>query len=459
MKEKFLGWVVLAVVLSFFATSCSNDDDEGSGKETPAVVNPGTPQRTYSLNWKITNDNRPQTSLKDQFGGILACEFNQIIFEYNSVGPDMKTPVRMTGTINIPRKIFNKENDARHLLLYNQFTHAQNGEKMSEDSGNELGLFMTESLDCIAISTDSYGWTLTKDKPQAYCCPEIYAVEQLDCYDAAMEILKSKGYKVDKLPISNCGYSSGGMLSIGVQKFVDEKRPDLSIAFTGVGSSPYDINAVWQNYVETNFTGYMCSMPLIMVAYNETYNMGFKYDQIFKQPLCDHIQDWILSKKYCTGDINDRIGRDKPVDQVLTDAARDWTKGLGKVMHDKFDENSLCGPNANWQPDTKTHYYVMHSAGDKYMDKSVSEMMANYLKKKGCTNVVTDFADYGNHCEAAILVFCYNTFYLMEYSDGVMDQDAAELNGQLIKLLVDVQTHPEKYKELFDSIKSLFDGQ
>ena len=115
--------------------------------------------------------------MKDQFGGILACEFNQIIFEYNSVGPDMKTPVRMTGTINIPRKIFNKENDARHLLLYNQFTHAQNGEKMSEDSGNELGLFMTESLDCIAISTDSYGWTLTKDKPQAYCCPEIYAAE------------------------------------------------------------------------------------------------------------------------------------------------------------------------------------------------------------------------------------------------------------------------------------------
>ena len=460
MKEKFFGGVVLAVVMAFFATSCSSDDNEGSGSVNPPVVNvnPGTPQRAYSLDWKITNENRPQVSMKDQLGGALASEFNQIIFEYTSVGPDMKTPVRLTGTVNIPRKIFNKQNDARHLLLYNQFTHAKNGEKMSEESGNELGIYMHETLDCIAISTDGYGWTLTKDKPQPYCCPEIYAVEQMDCYDAAMEILKSKGYKVDNLPLSNCGYSSGGMLSIGVQKFVDEQRPDVSIAFTSVGSSPYDINAVWENYVETNFTGYMCSMPLIMVAYNETYNMGFKYDQIFQQPLCDHIQDWILSKNLTTGSINQQIGVGKPVDQVLTEAARDWTKGLGKVMHDKFDENSLCGPHANWQPDTKTHYYVIHSAGDKYMDKGVSEMMANYLKKKGCTNVVTDFEDYGNHCDAAILVFCYNTYYLMENADGVTDQDVAALNGQLVKLLTDIQAHPEKYKELLDMLKSLFEG-
>ena len=55
-----------------------------------------------------------------------------------------------------------------------------------------------------------------KDKPQAYCSHEIQAVAQLDCYDAAMEILKQKGYKVEELPINSIGYSSGGMLAVAI---------------------------------------------------------------------------------------------------------------------------------------------------------------------------------------------------------------------------------------------------
>ena len=44
--------------------------------------------------------------LADLAGGQFKSECDQIIFEYNSVGPDLKTPVRLTGSISMPCAVF-----------------------------------------------------------------------------------------------------------------------------------------------------------------------------------------------------------------------------------------------------------------------------------------------------------------------------------------------------------------
>lgn len=414
-------------------TACINEDNV-------VKVDPGLPERSYSLDWKITNEDRQRVIwdgiLSDQF----KMEFDQIIFEYNSVGPDLKTPVRLTGSINMPRNVFKKEMQPRHLMILTQWTHANKKERFSLDGKEELGFFMNGAQGVIAISSDLYGWTLTEKEPQAYCCPEVTAVETLDCWDAAMEILKSKGYQIDGLPISNIGYSSGGMQAIGIQRFIDEHRPDIQVTFTGVGASPYDINTVWKNYVETNVTGYVCAFPLILVAYNETYHLGINYKDVFLPPLCDHIQDWILSKDFYTPDINSRIGNEKKVNEILTPAALDWTKGVGKVMYNKFKQNSLCDPDSKWQPSKKTQFYVMHSTKDTYMDWHVSEKMANFLKERGC-KVQTDFADYGDHNYYGGVMFAIETVMLLETSDS--QEDSQEVISMVQTLANMLKENPE----------------
>ena len=175
---------ILASVISLSGlclgfSSCT-DEKVGEGEKESVNVNAGTPQRTYSLDWEIKNPDRQRTVLADLAGGQFRSECDQIIFEYNSVGPDLKTPVRLTGSISMPRAVFNKEKDPRHLLIVTQWTHASRNERLTLNTQSELEFFLNSYQNTIAISSDLYGWTLTADMPQAYCCPEITAVEKLD---------------------------------------------------------------------------------------------------------------------------------------------------------------------------------------------------------------------------------------------------------------------------------------
>ncbi len=408
----------------------------GSSEESDIDPTIGTPQRKYSLDWKIVNHDRQMVCLEAVTNGMLRGDFDQIIFEYTSVGPDLKTPVRLTGSINMPRNVFNKTITARQLMMLTQWTHASRLERLTQNTQYELEVYMNPASRVIAISSDLYGWTLTADQPQAYCCPEITAIESLDCWDAAMEILSEKGYDVSDLPITNIGYSSAGMQAIGIQRFIDEHRPDIKIALTAAGASPFDISTVWINYVKSNYTSYVCALPLTMVAYNETYHLGLDYKDIFLPPLCDHIQDWILAKAYNTDAINELIGIDKPVDQILTPAARDWSQGIGRQMYDKFIENSLCAASTKWQPNRDTQFFIMHSEGDTYMDWHVSQQMALFLVQRGC-KVVTDFSNSGDHVFNGALNFLFTSCLMMEFSDSQEDsQSVIEIVQSIIEMIM-----------------------
>ena len=386
---------------------------------------------TYDLDAQVVQT-RSCHALAGLADDILNLHFNQIIFEYTSVGPDMKTPVRLTGVISMNPAVFTKQAAPRALMFYNEFTTAKHGERTSQNEIDDVGFYMNKYQNLIAVSADLYGWTLTEDKPQAYCCPEITAQESIDCWDAAMGILRDMGYAIDGLHTFNVGYSSGGFSAIALQRYVDEKRPDLHWDLTAAGAAPFDICTIYENYVETDFSGYICALPLMMVAYKETYNMDFSYSDVFQEPLASHIQDWILSKDYGTWDSNNLIGTER-ISEVLTPAALDYTTGVGKVVYDKFRSNSLCGPGQDWQPSTQTKFFIMHSAGDKYMDYGVGIEMADYLESKGC-QVETDFANTGNHVYYGLLTFTGGTILRMEEMLG----DSENIT---------------KIKEMFDQVK------
>ena len=267
-KRLSLQATIMAAILicSHVFTACSNNDDN-----TGSILG-----RTYSLNQKITN-RRECHALQMIANDALNLKFRQIVFEYTSVGPDMKTPVRLTGVISMNPAVYNKDEAPRGLMLYNEFTCAKHGERTSQNEIDDIGLYMNKYQNLIMVSADLYGWTLTEDKPQAYCCPEITSVETIDAWDAAMQILKDEGYAISGLPTFNVGYSSGGFSALAVQRYCDEKRPDIHWNLTSGGAAPFNLHSVYISNITSPTSGYACSFPLVVVAYKETYHMDFDY--------------------------------------------------------------------------------------------------------------------------------------------------------------------------------------
>lgn len=424
MKKHNL-WMLILFCGVMFASCSDNDYDPDQ-------------EREYSLDQNVTG-RRECHALKNIADDALNLKFRQIIFEYTSLGPDMKTPVRLTGVISMNPAVYNKEAAPRGLVLYNEFTCAKHGERTSQNEIDDIGLYVNKYQNLILVSADLYGWTLTEDKPQAYCCPEITSVETMDAWDAAMRILKDEGYAIDGLPTFNVGYSSGGYSAIAVQRYCDQRRPDIHWTLTSAGAAPFDLHSVYISNITSPTSGYACSFPLVVVAYKETYNLDFEYSDVFVEPLASNIQKWILSKDYGTWDINKLIAggdeaksKDCPVEMILTPDALNPESALSKKLASKLRENSLCGEGQTWQPSTKTKYFIMHSAGDKYMDWHVGEEMANYLKGHGC-NVETEFEDWGNHVDYGLFLHIGRTILMME--DCMPDKD--DVREQAIKGAID----------------------
>lgn len=414
MKRSFYSLLTIFALFSVACLSSCKDDE-------PANPQP-TPQRDYDLNPKLIESGLHKRGLEGkipaQYEEILDLQFYQYVFEYTSVGPDMKTPVRLTGVLSMNPAVYNREVAPKDLVLYNEYTTSKKGERTSQNELDDISMYVNKLHNCIAISADLYGWTLTEDKPQAYCCTEITAQETVDCWDAAMQILKELDFNVEGLPLYNVGYSSGALGAMAVQRYVDQKRPDIEFKATMVGGGPLDLEAIYKDYIETDTTGYVCSLPLMLVAYKETYNLPFSYNELFQEPLASHINDWILSKKYSTQGtpedpgLNILIGPEKHVSEILTPEACDTTSAIAQAVLKKFRENSVCGPYQNWQPSKKTKFFVYHSIGDLYITHKVSVEMADYLESKGC-DVVRMIEDDGNHVFNGLFYFIAESQLIM----------------------------------------------
>ena len=402
-------------------TSCSNDDKP---VVPDTAVNPGTPQRTYDLSPRVVEE-RTITGMKELAGGILANEFRQIIVEYTSVGPDLKTPVRLTGSISMHPGVFGGQDAPRAVVVYNEYTNAKHRERASQDVYDELSLYCNAQQHFIVLAADLYGWTLTEDRPQTYCCPDVIGTETLDFYDAAMQVLDQRGYVHQGLPRLNVGYSGGGFSAMAVQKFVDEQRPDIDFLATAAGAAPFDINTVYRQLLSDGVSGYPCSVPLVVVALNETYGLGLDYGDIFAKPLADNVAQWILSKDYNTWEINALIAGDTEtaghcdISRIITPQAMNLESTVGRRLTEAFRRYSLCGEGIDWQPSRNTHFYLLHSAADNYLGWQVGQEMADYLESKGC-DVSADFEDYDGHVENGLLFFNFGALLSFE---NALDSD------------------------------------
>ena len=141
MKKNIL-WILASIMTcSIGFVSCDKDDNPSNENETENTGKPGTSGRSYDLNPKVV-EVREVTGLESVLEGALAITFKQIVVEYTSVGPDLKTPVRLTGSINMTPAVYAKKNKARCLNIYNQYTTAKHRERITQDLLDDVAFFV-----------------------------------------------------------------------------------------------------------------------------------------------------------------------------------------------------------------------------------------------------------------------------------------------------------------------------
>lgn len=304
-----------------------------------------------------------------------------INFVYPSVDP-RGNAISLSGTIIIPNNIYNGEDKSDGILLYNHYTIADKTEAPSKGTFSVeavlLGSFLKPNY--ILVESDFYGFGATERFPQAYLYGQTNAVATIDALKAARQLLEEMGIDAGKY-LFNLGYSSGGFDSMATQKEVDNNhRGEIKFDKTFSGGGPCDLSVVYRNYVNEDAIIYLCAVPLMIVSFNESGEMGMDYKEVFQPPLADHIDDWLLSKQYDTWTINGKIGEGTLVSQMLQPEYCDLGSDKAVAMMKLFDSMSN---NGNWNPDPNDNIYLIHSRDDEYVTFGAARAMVDYLEKKG----------------------------------------------------------------------------
>ncbi len=303
-----------------------------------------------------------------------------INFVYPSVDPFGKS-ITLSGSIIIPENIFNGNCKSEGILLFNHFTVANKDEAPTRGYYQLEGMFLANPLNpnYIIIESDFYGFGVTERFPQAYLYGQINAKATLDCLEPAKRILEARGIDYGPL-LFNLGYSSGGFDAMATLKEADMNRPEVKFDKTYAGGGPYDLAAVYRDYVNTDTISYLAAVPLLLVSFNESGNLGLKYSDVFKPLLADNIDEWILSKNYATWDIIDLIGRDKKVSDMLQPAYTNLFSLNALRMLLSLNKQSIA---TNWLPNTDNQIFLLHSTDDEYVTFQAARNLTDFLTLNG----------------------------------------------------------------------------
>ena len=300
---------------------------------------------------------------------------------YPSVDPSGE-PITLSGIIVIPKNILDCCAPSDGILLVNHFTIANYREAPTEGYAFLEAMLLANPLapNYIMVESDFYGFGTSVRFPQAYLFGQANAKASIDGLVAAKQLLDEMGIDYGKY-LFNVGYSSGGFDALAVQKEVDNNhRGEIKIDKTFAGGSPSDLMAVYEDYVNTDAITYLVSVPLMLVSYKESANMEIDYNDVFQPWLAEHIDEWILSKEYSTQPINDKIGREKKVSDMLQPAFTNVNGPEAAPMVDLMKAFSLA---TDWNVDTEANIYLFHSRDDDYVTFQAARSLTDYLTDNG----------------------------------------------------------------------------
>lgn len=280
-------------------------------------------------------------------------------------------PVIASGIISYP-----KNGEFKGVIVGEHYTMAAKRDAPSQ------AMYTIESfyafLGYVVISPDYIGLGATADLPQPYLNVKSAGQVSADMLFAAREYMDSIQKPIKK-EIYIVGYSEGGAVALSFQKMAEEQYADeIPIKRVIAGGGPYDLTAFFKYCIETDKTGFPCSIPLAVVGLDYGDNLQLDYTKVFQGPLLQHYKEWICSKDYNTTAINKYINSYILSEFMHPDMFKPEMNPEFNKLCDSFKKNSLI----DWTP--RNPLLLVHGEADTYVPFLNATKAYESFKAKGC---------------------------------------------------------------------------
>ena len=299
----------------------------------------------------------------------------------------------------------------KRLILVSHYTICSNAEAPSNCFSLE-GILVRMGYGLIIPDYMGYGVTAKQVHP--YLVMDLTARNVLDMYHAVKPWLKAVGMEPEQPEIMLMGYSQGGANTMAVEHLIeteywaDEDPQQVKIHRVFAGGGPYDVKATYERFVNTDTASYPVAVPLVVQGMILGNNLDIKMTDLMQPWLYDHLDEWVNSKRYTSGQINGLIGT-KVTHEMLTDEAMDQTSWKVSELQKAMVQNSIT--SYNWIPEAPV--YIAHSMDDE----TVPFANAAHAKSKWSNaNITYNFGHYGGHVKTC-LRFIYSVQSLLEQEE------------------------------------------
>ena len=310
----------------------------------------------------------------------------EIVGTYPSYDNDWN-PITLSGKVMLPKK-----GHPKRMILVSHYTVCSNAEAPSNCFSLE-GVLV--NLGYGLIIPDYMGYGITANEVHPYLVMDMTARNVVDMYLAVRPWLDA----IDRLPedpkLDLMGYSQGGANTMAVQHLIEtEYFDDSSLDFISLhrvfaGGGPYDVKATYERFVNTDTAGYPVAVPLVLQGMIKGNKLKMELSDMMKPRLCDHMDDWINSKKFTSAQINQLIGT-KVTHELLTDEAMMQKSEKVAELYKAMTANSIVAQN--WEPEASV--YIMHSMDDETVPYTNATRAKSKWKE---ANITYNFGHYGGH--------------------------------------------------------------
>ena len=294
-------------------------------------------------------------------------------------------PITLSGKVLLPAK-----GKIKNMVIVSHWTIGANRECPSECFPLE-GILAAKGY--AVVMADYIGYGVTANRVHPYMHIESTARSVVDMALAVKPYLNAIDRKPESDEVILVGYSQGGSTTLGVMKILqDEYSTEFPIKMVYAGGGPYDLAATFDVAMLEDKTGIPCAIPMIVQGVNEGEFLELELSDFFKPILMEHLDEWVNSKCYTVGEINQMLNA-KNVSDLMTDVGRDKRNPQTATLYRALMWNSILF----FTP--RAPVYFFHSMDDNTVPFVNALKAEEYFKGN---NVTYDFDHYGNHQAGAV---------------------------------------------------------
>ena len=285
-----------------------------------------------------------------------------------------------------------KNGNPKRMILVSHYTVCSNAEAPSNCFSLE-GVLVKRGYGLII--PDYMGYGVTSKEVHPYLVMETTALNVVDMYLAVRPWLDAIGRSPEDTKLDLMGYSQGGANTMAVEYLIESEFSDdedlnfISLHRVFAGGGPYDVKATYERFVNTDTAGYPVAVPLVLQGMIKGNKLNMQLSDMMKPRLCDHMDDWINSKRFTSAQINKLIGT-KVTHELLTDEAMEQKSERVAELYKAMTVNSIL--TYTWEPQSSV--YIMHSMDDETVPYTNATNAKSRWKN---ANITYNFGHYGGH--------------------------------------------------------------